>query len=58
MRGGAAESARAGVDQVPTFVALDARGHVVGSVSGAGPSLGASLERLLGHAEGRVGERD
>jgi hypothetical protein len=58
LRGGAAGAARAGFDQLPTFVALDAHGRVVGSVTGARPNLAAALDRMLRHAEGGVGERD
>jgi thiol-disulfide isomerase/thioredoxin len=58
LAGGAADAARAGFDRLPTFVALDARGRVVGAVTGLTPNLAAALDRLLRHAEGGVGERD
>jgi thiol-disulfide isomerase/thioredoxin len=58
VRGGAAAATRAGFGRLPAFVALDARGRAVGAVTGATPNLAAQLERLIGHAEGRVGERD
>jgi thiol-disulfide isomerase/thioredoxin len=56
--GGAAGAARAGFDRLPTFVALDAHGRVVGTVTGAAPNLAAALDRMLRHAEGGVGERE
>ncbi|MFL5271791.1 MAG: TlpA family protein disulfide reductase [Anaeromyxobacteraceae bacterium] len=56
--GGAAGAARAGFDRLPTFIALDAHGRVVGTVTGAAPNLAAALDRMLRHAEGGVGERE
>jgi hypothetical protein len=38
------------------FVALDARGQVVGTLVGDAPGLGPALDRLLRNAEGAVGE--
>ena len=57
-RGGAAGAKRRGFDQVPTFVALDARGRVAGSVTGLGAGLAPALDRLLSQAEGRPGLPD
>lgn len=56
--GGAGAAARAGLPEIPTFLALDARGRVVGSVTGLTPGLGPALHRLLRRAEGRLGEPD
>ena len=56
--GGHAAAARRGLDSVPTFIALDARGRVTGAITGLSPGLGPALDRLLRHAEGAVGERE
>jgi len=56
--GGASAAARRGLDRVPMFVALDARGKVAGTVTGLSSNLGPALERLLSQAEGRAGRRD
>jgi hypothetical protein len=56
--GGPAAAARGGIERVPTFVAIDAEGRVVGSVAGAGPRLTAALEALLRRAEDRAGRAD
>ncbi len=50
--------ARRGLDRVPTFVTLDARGRATGAITGLSPGLGPALDRLLRHAEGAVGERE
>ncbi|HET9594369.1 MAG TPA: hypothetical protein VFP65_02245 [Anaeromyxobacteraceae bacterium] len=50
--GGAASAARKGIASIPAFVALDARGDVVGAVVGDSAGLGSELERLLRRAEG------
>jgi thiol-disulfide isomerase/thioredoxin len=55
---GHAAAARRGLDSVPTFIALDARGRVTGAITGLSPGLGPALDRLLRHAEGAVGERE
>ena len=47
---------RAGIPQVPTFLALDTRGRLVGVVVGLSPGLGPALERLLRLAEGKAGQ--
>ena len=52
----AALSPRAGIPQVPTFLALDTRGRLVGVVVGLSPGLGPALERLLRLAEGKAGQ--
>jgi hypothetical protein len=50
--GGAASAARRGISSIPAFVALDARGEVVGAVVGDSAGLGPALDRLLTRAEG------
>lgn len=54
--GGPTAAARAGIPQVPTFLALDTRGRLVGVVVGLSPGLGPALERLLRLAEGKAGQ--
>lgn len=54
--GGPAAAARRGLREYPTFLALDAHGRLVGTVVGLWPGLGPALERLVRHAEGKVGE--
>jgi hypothetical protein len=54
--GGPTAAARAGIPQVPTFLALDTRGRLVGVVVGLSPGLGPALERLLLLAEGKAGQ--
>ena len=56
LTGGPIAAARAGIPQVPTFLAIDARGRLVGSVVGLSPGLGPALEKLLRRAEGRMGD--
>jgi len=56
LTGGPTAAARAGIPQVPTFLALDARGRLVGTVVGLSPELGPALEKLLRRAEGRMGD--
>lgn len=53
--GGSSAAARRGLRELPTFLALDARGRLVGTVSGLSPGLGPALERMLRHAEGQAG---
>ncbi len=53
-----AAAARRGLDRVPTFIAIDARGRVTGAITGLSPGLGPALDRLLRHAEEAVGERE
>ncbi|WP_176064197.1 TlpA family protein disulfide reductase [Anaeromyxobacter diazotrophicus] len=54
--GGPAAAARRGLRDFPTFLALDARGRLVGVEVGLSPGLGPRLDRMLRHAEGLVGE--
>ncbi len=56
--GDRAAAARHGLDRVPAFIAIDARGRVTGAITGLSPGLGPALDRLLRHAEGAVGERE
>jgi thiol-disulfide isomerase/thioredoxin len=56
LAGGPSAAARRGLREYPTFLALDAHGRLVGTVVGLWPGLGPALERLLRHAEGKVGE--
>ncbi len=56
LSGGATAAARGGIPQVPTFLALDERGRLVGLVVGNSPGLGPALEKLLRLAEGRQGD--
>ncbi len=56
--GGAAAATRRGLNEFPMFIALDAHGRVAGTVVGFRPGLGAALDRLLNHAEGRSGRVD
>lgn len=53
--GGPAAAARRGLRDFPTFLAIDARGRLVGVVTGLSPGLGPRLDRMLRHAEGLVG---
>ncbi len=55
LRGGPAEAARLGLNEVPTFIALDRNGVMVGRVTGLSASLPGALEELLSRAEGRPG---
>lgn len=50
--GGPAAAARAGIPDLPTFLALDARGRLVGVVTGLSAGLEPALERLVRQAEG------
>ena len=56
LSGGPTAAARSGIPQVPTFLALDERGRLVGVVVGFSPGLGPALEKLLRRAEGRMGD--
>jgi thiol-disulfide isomerase/thioredoxin len=53
--GGPSAAARRGLRDYPTFLALDRRGRLVGSVTGLSAGLGPTLERMLRHAEGKLG---
>jgi thiol-disulfide isomerase/thioredoxin len=53
--GGLAGAARRGLDRVPLFLVLDARGRVVAEVMGYSPGLGARLERAIRNAQGTSG---
>jgi thiol-disulfide isomerase/thioredoxin len=55
--GGPAAAARRGLNQLPMFIVLDARGRVAGTLTGLTAGLGPALERLVRQAEGSVGER-
>ena len=53
--GGAGAAMRRGLGTVPMFIALDARGRVVGTLVGDAPGLGPALDRLLREAMGEAG---
>jgi hypothetical protein len=53
--GGLAGAARRGLDRIPLFLVLDARGRVVAEVMGYSPGLGARLERAIRDAQGATG---
>jgi thiol-disulfide isomerase/thioredoxin len=53
--GGLAGAARRGLDRIPLFLVLDARGRLVAEVMGYSPGLGARLERAIRDAQGATG---